>query len=84
MHPSAEPGTRINLQPYQRDVTVRGNTFFTVVFVLMQHKATPALTAVAPEGVDTLVLTATVLLRALVFVCGSTEDTTLVTASFQH
>lgn len=49
----------------------------------MQHEAAPALTAVAPEGVDTLVLTAAVLLRALIFVWGSTEDTRLVTVSFQ-
>lgn len=43
-------------------------TFFAVVFVLVQHKATAALTAVAPEGVDTLMLAASILLRALVFV----------------
>lgn len=49
------------------------------MFVLMQHKATPALTAVAPKRVDTLMLTATVLFRALIFVWGSTEDTTLKT-----
>lgn len=49
----------------------------------MQHKATPALTAVAPKRVDTLMLTATVLLGALIFVWGSTEDTTLMTAPFE-
>lgn len=38
------------------------------MLVLMQHKATPALTAVAPKRVDTLVLTAAVLLGALIFV----------------
>lgn len=46
----------------------KGNTFFTVMFVLMQHKAAPALTTIAAKGVDTLMLTATVLLGALVFI----------------
>lgn len=32
------------------------------MLILMQHKATPALAAVAPKGIDTLVLTASVFL----------------------
>lgn len=60
------------------------NTFFAVVSVLMQHKTTPTLTAVAPKGVDALMLTATVLLGALVLICRTTEDTTtLTTARFE-
>lgn len=44
------------------------DTLFAVVLVLVQHKAAPALAAVAPEGVDAFVLTAAVFLGALVFV----------------
>lgn len=54
--------------------TCSSDTFFTVVLVLVQHKAAPALTAVASEGVDALVLTAAILLGALVFVWQSEED----------
>lgn len=77
-----QSNTRVNVQPYHKEKSLRWNTFFTVVFVLMQHKATSALTAVAPKGVDTLMLTATVLLRALIFVWGNAEDTTLATVPF--
>lgn len=44
-------------------------TFFTVVFILVQYKSTPALAAVTTEGVDALVLAAAVLLRTLVLIC---------------
>lgn len=53
------------------------------MFVLMQHKAASALTAVAPECVDALMLTATVLLRTLIFVWRSREDTTFMLVPFQ-
>lgn len=43
------------------------------MFIVMQHKATTTLTTVAPEGIDTLLLAASVLLRALVLVCMGTE-----------
>lgn len=55
--------------PTDWDQAGRGvSTFFAVVPVFVQHEAAPALAAVAPEGVDTLVLAATVLLGALVLV----------------
>lgn len=49
-------------------------TFLAVVFIFMQDKATPALAAVATEGVHTLVLAATILLRALVLICEGTDS----------
>lgn len=55
----------------------RRNTFFTVVFVLMQHKAAPTLTAVASKGVNTLMLAAAILLRTLIFVCSKQNIGTL-------
>lgn len=43
------------------------------MFIVMQHKATATLTTVAPEGIDTLMLAASILLRALILVCMGTE-----------
>lgn len=44
-------------------------TFLAVVFIIMQHEAAAALTAVAPEGVDALVLAASVFFGTLVDIC---------------
>lgn len=44
-------------------------TFLTVMFVLMQYKAMATLTNVRAHCVDALVLTAAVVLAALIFVC---------------
>lgn len=44
-------------------------TFLTVMFVLMQYKTMAALTNVRAHCVDALVLAATVVLAALIFVC---------------
>lgn len=44
------------------------------MFIFMQDKSTPALAAVAPKSVHTLVLAATVLLRALVLICEETDQ----------
>lgn len=49
-------------------------TLFAVVFIFVQDKATPALAAVATEGVHTLMLAATVLLRALILICEESEQ----------
>lgn len=43
------------------------------MFVVVQHEATAALAAVAPEDIDALMLAAPVLFRALVNVCGCAE-----------
>lgn len=45
------------------------STFLAVVFVIVQHEAAPALTAVAPEGVHTFMLAASVFFGALVDIC---------------
>lgn len=62
--------------------SLRWNTFFAVVFVLVQHKAAPTLTAVASKGVDTLMLAAAILLRALIFVCSKWKKKTAHLNSF--
>lgn len=44
-------------------------SFLAVMFVVMEYKAAATLTLVAAEGVDTVLLAAAVILRALVLVC---------------
>lgn len=51
-------------------------TFLAVMFVLMQHEAVTALTDVRAHGVDALVLAASVVLAALVFVCWGEKPAT--------
>lgn len=46
----------------------RQPTFFAVVLVVMQHKATSALALVAAEGVQALVLASPVILGTFIFV----------------
>lgn len=45
------------------------------MLVIVQHEAAAALTAVASEGVHTLVLAASVFFGALVYVCGNVGTT---------
>lgn len=51
------------------------------MLVIVQHEAAAALTAVASEGVHTLVLAASVFFGALVYVCGDV-GTTLIKKHF--
>lgn len=44
-------------------------TFLAVVLVVVQHEPAATLTAVATEGVHTLVLAASIVLGALVDIC---------------
>lgn len=48
-------------------------TFLAVMLVVMQHKATAALAHVGTEGIEALMLAPTVVLGALIFVCGKAE-----------
>lgn len=50
-------------------------TFLAVVLVVVQHEAAAALTAVAAEGVDALVLAASVFFGTLVDICRDAEQT---------
>lgn len=52
-------------------------TFLAVMFIIMQHEAAAALTAVASEGVHTLVLAAPVFFGALVYICGNVQTVSL-------
>lgn len=47
------------------------------MFIIMQHEAATALTAVASEGVHTLVLAAPVFFGALVYICGNVQTVSL-------
>lgn len=44
-------------------------TFLAVVLIIMQHEAAAALTTVASEGVDALVLAASIFFGTLVDIC---------------
>lgn len=44
-------------------------TFLAVVLIIMQHEAAAALTTVAPEGIDALVLAASIFFGTLVDIC---------------
>lgn len=45
-------------------------TFLAVMPVVVQHEAPAALTAVAPEGVYTFMLAASITFGALIYICG--------------
>lgn len=67
-HPAPPRKNSVRIFAEELNAEFCQDTLFAVVLVLVQHKAAPALAAVAPEGVDAFVLTAAVFLGALVFV----------------